>query len=612
MPRFEDSTVTKLSQSELISGFDDQSSYLSRFAYSCADAYVDRAITAPIKAISQLTRSAPLATEAQPARRPDSAEYHGKLFGEAAAIATHLLVAKKLGGAILGEKVGASAIQKLEAKSINREFVTGAAFGFAYEGLLTPSSEKELASKGLLRSRLETALGGAAVFGSMKATAGLMANAGIVAEAKGFKTLNTMLSNGALMGVVAGVPGGIVAAESNALIKQNRHASLDEFGESIYGMSLVGFGFCSMSRFAENNATAGSGIRNSFSEMRNGFNDFRETVSNKLGNIAQQGDALMEQLLGPKLQPAFAMQGSGMSPADYRLEMRAGRTEARASKTEPTGSKRLDVSASDRQTGLGSDRIVSPGQIFKYQEIVQRDIIPKIQEAEQANKVTAAIQLDQRMPMKDQLGLKESLRSLGYVVELFHEQGRAPDLLISWSPLYTKKVTTLQSLFAQDEQKYELDRTDSGDERPYERRFESSKFSAAVSSARSAAISAARPPIASENSANIKATVKVQSLEPTKAANAPLPVIPVPLIPKVTAIKPLQVEPLVASESPARPLTKAEKLIRSAREKLASKVVGSSVPSTPIRTALEAAQTEQPIPKSSARSAARSSSSKMF
>ncbi len=175
----ENFSSSKLSQTELVAGLNDERSTLTRFAQSFADAYVYRALVAPAEAISQVINMSGSDAPRQKSNSADSAEFHGQIFGDAAAMATHLLLAKKICGSVFPKNLEASAASKFESLSLQKEFVKGAGFGFGYQALLQPSSAEDLGTKGLVRSRLENGLAGAAVFGTMHASAGLLKNIGI-------------------------------------------------------------------------------------------------------------------------------------------------------------------------------------------------------------------------------------------------------------------------------------------------------------------------------------------------------------------------------------------------------------------------------------------------
>ena len=139
-----------------------------------------------------------------------------------------------------------------------------AALGFAYEGILKPSSDDPKDPWSFAADKAVRGIGGALTFSTMTATSiGLRAigetryaattNAGFLFRRVGMESVadsaigrisaGAALKNAAVNGIITGLPGGFIAGEYDALTQRGRLAEGSEIAGSIYSMSLVGGAF---------------------------------------------------------------------------------------------------------------------------------------------------------------------------------------------------------------------------------------------------------------------------------------------------------------------------------------------------------------------------------
>ncbi|MBX9685270.1 MAG: hypothetical protein K2X27_01135, partial [Candidatus Obscuribacterales bacterium] len=433
----ENSELISLSRTDLIAGLNDSSTQLSQFANSFKEAFVYRGAKAPAQAIAQVFGSAGSVEDFSPAAPRNSSEYHGQLLGDAAATVTHFLFLKQCGKFLSGN----SGAQAIESLSLRKEFLKGAAFGFAYEGLTRPASLKEIEEKGLFRSRLENAFSGAAVFAGMNSTAAMLKNLSTTAESKGFTRIASLLENKPLIGALSGLPGGLISAESSALIKEQRHASWSEINQSVYGMGLVGFGFGHVSRFLESPSTQAAHTE-SFSHRAAGP-ALTELILSKAEQFGARVDSLMDRILGPRLQPALAF-------ATDSFAAQPGRAKLAASEFFMTANDNNFGSASEKFTIPQEKVSASPDPrfalIFQNREFAEQQILPKIEQAQARNAVSAVVELTKSMSTAKQLEIANALRKLGYAADIFAVEGQPTELLVSWSPQFCSSIWSLESV----------------------------------------------------------------------------------------------------------------------------------------------------------------------
>lgn len=114
--------------------------------------------------------------------------------------------------------------------------------GLVYGGLLTPSKPGE----DLLASRMRHATSSALTFSTLSLASGGMRVGGEMLATRSPLAAG-VLKNEAAVGLLSGVPAGLMSANSESLLAGKGLASLDENGKAVISFGLLGFGFGALS-----------------------------------------------------------------------------------------------------------------------------------------------------------------------------------------------------------------------------------------------------------------------------------------------------------------------------------------------------------------------------
>ncbi|MBY0546684.1 MAG: hypothetical protein K2W95_05300 [Candidatus Obscuribacterales bacterium] len=218
-------------------------------------------LQSPVQGLAQLvdrttgahTEKSVTLMEAPPPAEFGTAKWHAQQVGSAAGmLAPFMLVAKGTHaavGRIAGVELAATeatATSLLSGRN-GRLVAESALAGFVYDSILRPVTDAEIAQGRMLNGkdssgpvtnsefwaqRLKHGIGGAATFGTLTASTLALKQYGIGKIAgRGEQVLN---------GALAGLPAGLVNAETNSLLHTGKLAGSEELVKSAYTMSFIG------------------------------------------------------------------------------------------------------------------------------------------------------------------------------------------------------------------------------------------------------------------------------------------------------------------------------------------------------------------------------------
>ncbi len=303
-------------------------------------------LQAPIKGVAQIVDQAAgtkLASNVTFMEAPlkaefNSAAWYGQQFGSAGKlvpfIAAYAVTHKAFGAAGLTAEVkaGVEGASKLFGSKSLLVAETAVA-GFGTEAIFTPLQAKhgqtdlQLSNSEFLSARLKNGTVGAITFASLTTgTLGLrQLGMGLAAEKP---LLGILLTNNAFGAAVAGIPTGVISAETHARIIEGRSATNQERAEAAYSMFLVGgaLGGLMPAGKAENfkgeiakververvesPQSPESSATISAKSSRPAFEAIRESIQQKIGSSYQRFDQFMASinplLQVPKLEPSYA------------------------------------------------------------------------------------------------------------------------------------------------------------------------------------------------------------------------------------------------------------------------------------------------------------------
>jgi|AGTN01.2.fsa_nt_gi hypothetical protein len=132
-------------------------------------------------------------------------------------------------------RVGGKALSSLGGASTTGAVIRSAMIGAAYEGVFQPS---DMNSQHFFRDRFTSAAVGGATFAAMGGTGLWLDKQGYFAVQAGRSLAGSMT-----YGALTGIPGGIVHAEANAILKQGRLATMGELAGDTTSYAAFGAAF---------------------------------------------------------------------------------------------------------------------------------------------------------------------------------------------------------------------------------------------------------------------------------------------------------------------------------------------------------------------------------
>lgn len=194
--------------------------------------------------------------EAPEAAQFNSANWYAQTFGGAVGMIAPFALTKvglgKLGtfGKAASAETGYLSRRAAVGLSLKESAITGGVYGAAF----TPSEESARSAgfASFLKDRTISGVGSAATFTAL--TAGSL-GVGRLAETAAATRFGVapFLSNRIVSGALGGLPGGLVAAEYDAVARQGRLATAHELTESMYAMAVVGGTFAGATYFPKIN-----------------------------------------------------------------------------------------------------------------------------------------------------------------------------------------------------------------------------------------------------------------------------------------------------------------------------------------------------------------------
>ncbi len=241
----------------------------------------------------------------------------------------------------------------------------GALSGFIYDSAMHPVDAN---SENFWGDRLKNGLTGAATFGTLTASGiGIRENArGLI----GNTGLTRVLESPVGAATLSGVPAGLVSAQTSSLLFEGKPASFSDSVESAYAMSFVGFALSSahQSPLTKNHVEGKDPVSRTISNFKTTAGQKFEQGSLFIESKARGGvrnlDQALTDLLMPdaRLQPAFAMAGSGRPAGSLVLNMESFRPEAKSTITEalPEGRSHANENTGPRERAGGPESRVKP------------------------------------------------------------------------------------------------------------------------------------------------------------------------------------------------------------------------------------------------------------
>ncbi len=276
-------------------------------------------LQAPVKGVAQIVDQATgnrtdLAKAVTFMEAPQAAEFHsaawygqqfgsvGKLVPFVAAYAVTHKAFIKAGLASEGQALGKAFFTGKNASTIAEVGVAG----FATEAVFTPlenKGNKPLTTGEFIDGRLKNGAVGGITFASLTAGTLALRHTGLALE--NAPKLTKLLTNNAFGAAVAGIPAGVIGADSHARIVEGRSATNSERVESAYSMFLVGGTLGGLSHMKRGETKTGGNTEGPNTAGRIS-EAFREKVSNGYQKFDNFMASINPLLKGPELQPAYA------------------------------------------------------------------------------------------------------------------------------------------------------------------------------------------------------------------------------------------------------------------------------------------------------------------
>ncbi len=318
-------------------------------------------LQAPIKGVAQIVDQASGSTKLAKSltfmEAPDKAEFnsaawYGQQFGSAAKlvpfIAAYAVTHKAFGAAGLKTeltaevKAGAESASKLLGRNSLLIAETAVA-GFGTEAIFKPlepnfgQSDLQLSNSDFLTGRLKNGAVGAITFASLTTGTLGLRQIGLAAEKP---LVSKLLTNNAFNAAVAGIPTGLISAETHARIIEGRSATNQERVEAAYSMFLVGGALGGLmpagkaegakSEVAKPEVAKSEGLKaaeniresageraSTSSNTRPTFEAIRASIQEKIGTSYQRFDNFMASinplLHTSELKPSYAYASRGNS-----------------------------------------------------------------------------------------------------------------------------------------------------------------------------------------------------------------------------------------------------------------------------------------------------------
>ena len=400
-------------------------------------------LQAPIKGVAQIVDQASGSTklaknltfmEAPVKAEFNSAAWYGQQFGSAGKlvpfIAAYAVTHKAFGAAGLTAEVkaGAQSASKLLGKNSLLIAETAVA-GFGTEAIFKPlepnfgQSELQLSNSDFLTGRLKNGAVGAVTFASLTTGTLGLRQIGLAAEKP---LVSKLLTNNAFGAAVAGIPTGLISAETHARIIEGRSATNQERVEAAYSMFLVGGALGGLmpagkaegarpevakSEVAKSEGLkAPENIKESPSERASTSNNTRPTfeairasIQEKIGTSYQRFDNFMASinplLHTSELEPSYAYASRGDSLGNRamqatltelgrpnNLENRSlsvkssaieGGTKAEAKVGKEKGDSSFSDEAYDRATGAARKEAGDKAASKRAEEVIGKPVLDK-------------------------------------------------------------------------------------------------------------------------------------------------------------------------------------------------------------------------------------------
>ncbi len=158
-----------------------------------------------------------------PKEAASSTDWHAQQIGGAVGIAGDFFLVNRLLKGFKNVFMAPAKAEAVSAISFTQSVARTARTGGFYQAIFTPSSNNE----SLVLGRSKNYMEGFATFGSMAASARTLHDFGLVKNRLG-------------IGVMAGVPAGVVSAQTHSLLNGKGFASVDESVKSAYTFAMTG------------------------------------------------------------------------------------------------------------------------------------------------------------------------------------------------------------------------------------------------------------------------------------------------------------------------------------------------------------------------------------
>lgn len=417
-------------------------------------------LQAPIKGVAQIVDQASGSTklaksltfmEAPVKAEFNSAAWYGQQFGSAGKlvpfIAAYAVTHKAFGAAgITAEvKAGAQSASKLLGKNSLLVAETAVA-GFGTEAIFKPlepnfgQSELQLSNSDFLTGRLKNGAVGAVTFASLTTGTLGLRQIGLAAEKP---LVSKLLTNNAFGAAVAGIPTGLISAETHARIIEGRSATNQERVEAAYSMFLVGGALGGLmpagkaegarpevakSEVAKPEVAKSEGLKaaenikespgeraSTSSNTRPTFEAIRASIQEKIGTSYQRFDNFMASinplLHRSELEPSYAYASRGDSLGNRAMQA----TLTELGRPNNLENRSLSVKSSAIEGGAKAEAKVGKqeGDLSFSDEAYERATGPARKEAgdkaasKRAEEVIGKPVLDKASTVLEQMGLRE-------------------------------------------------------------------------------------------------------------------------------------------------------------------------------------------------------------
>ncbi len=412
-------------------------------------------LQAPIKGVAQIVDQASGSTklaksltfmEAPVKAEFNSAAWYGQQFGSAGKlvpfIAAYAVTHKAFGAAGLTAEVkaGAESASKLLGKNSLLVAETAVA-GFGTEAIFKPlepnfgQTDLQLSNSDFLTGRLKNGAVGAVTFASLTTGTLGLRQIGLAAEKP---LVSKLLTNNAFGAAVAGIPTGLISAETHARIIEGRSATNQERVEAAYSMFLVGGALGGLMpagkaegarpEIAKPEVAKSEGLKaaetikespseraSTSSNTRPTFEAIRASIQEKIGTSYQRFDNFMASinplLHTSELEPSYAYASRGNSLGNRAMQA----TLTELGRPNNLENRSLSVKSSAIEGGAKAEAKVGKqkGDSSFSDEAYERATGPARKEAsdkaasKRAEEVIGKPVLDKASTVLEQMGLRE-------------------------------------------------------------------------------------------------------------------------------------------------------------------------------------------------------------